>query len=182
MTGTDLTEALKARPAAAEELKRLLASAVPAAQSTVRPDGELEVHVPPADILAAARVLARATPNPLNYLSCVSGVDWPDRGKIEIVYTLHSMPRPVAKVSLRVEVDRDLDGSTRASTPSLVSVWPTAGFQEREVFDLFGVRFVNHPDLRRILLDESFVGHPLRKDFVDQRPEHRRVTREDYQP
>lgn len=178
-------ELRQARTAAAEALAAGLAQAVPSARTTVRPDGELEVRVAPEDLLPAARYLSQAAPHPLNYLSCVTGVDWPDRGVIEVVYTLHSMPDPTAKVSLRTECSRDLgepEGSSRPSVPSLVSVWPTAEFHEREVFDLFGIGFEGHPDLRRILLDESFVGHPLRKDFVDQRPPHRRVTREDYRP
>jgi len=166
------------RLTAAESLKAYLSSAVPSAETTVRPDGELEVRVPAESLLEAARALAVAAPYPLNYLSCVSGVDWPERGRVEVVYTLHSLPGP-AKVSLRVETERDLD---KAEVPSLVSVWPTADFQEREIFDLFGVKFTGHPNLKRILLDEAFVGHPLRKDFVDQRQPHRRVTREDYQP
>lgn len=171
------TELKQARAAAAEALQPGVAKAAPSAQMTIRPDGEFEVRVPAAELLAAARHLAQAQPHPLNYLSCVTGVDWPERNVVEVVYSLHSMPDPVAKVSLRVEAERD-----SGSVPSLVSVWSTADFQEREVFDLFGVRFEGHPDLRRILLDESFVGHPLRKDFVDKRPPARRVTREDYQP
>jgi NADH-quinone oxidoreductase subunit C len=179
VTGKDL---LESRIAAAEDLKRRLASAIPEAETAIRPDGELDVRTPVGRVLAAARFLATAGPYPLNYLSCVSGVDWPERGKIEIVYTLYSIPRPVAKVSLRVETDRALDGPQGEAPPSLTSVWPTAGFHEREIYDLFGVKFGGHPDLRRILLDESFAGHPLRKDFVDLRPERRRVTRGDYQP
>ncbi len=175
MSARDLTQR---RLAAGEAVKEYLASRVPSAEMAVRPDGELEVRVPAADLVAAARALAEAKPLPLNYLSCVSGVDWPDRGRIEVVYSLYSMPDPAAKVSLRVETDRELG---KASVPSLTSVWPTAEFHEREVYDLFGVRFEGHPDLRRILLDESFVGHPLRKDFVDQRPPRSRVTREGYQ-
>jgi NADH-quinone oxidoreductase subunit C len=167
------------RTVAGEAIQNLLASRAPSAQTTLRPDGELEVRVPATALVATARLLAAAEPLALNYLSCVSGVDWLERGRIEVVYTLHSMPDPAAKVSLRVETDRELG---LAGVPSLTSVWPTAGYQEREVFDLFGVKFEGHPDLRRILLGESFVGHPLRKDFVDQRPPHRRVTREDYQP
>ncbi len=187
MTETELKEA---RAAAAAAIKAELAKAVPAAESTVRPDGELQVKVQAADLVAAAKHLAGLEPYPLNYLSCVTGVDWPERNVIEVVYTVHSMPKPVAKVSLRIEAERGDEGSPAGdagrkptgSVPSLVSVWPTADYQEREIYDLFGVRFEGHPDLRRILLDDSFVGHPLRKDFVDQRPPHQRVTREDYQP
>ncbi|RJQ11693.1 MAG: NADH-quinone oxidoreductase subunit C [Bacillota bacterium] len=175
MTGGDLTEK---RTAAAEAIRSYLASSVPSADTAVRPDGELEVRVAPRDLLRAAQALAEAEPYPLRYLSCVSGVDWVERGRIEVVYSLYSMPGPEAKVSLRVETDRDV---ARASIPSLAGIWPTADFHEREIYDLLGVTFEGHPDLRRILLDESFVGHPLRKDFVDQRPAARRVTRGDYQ-
>lgn len=168
------------RLAAAEALKGYLGEHVPSAQATVRPDGELEVRVPAEDLVAAARALASdGAPCRLNYLSCVSGVDWPDRGRLEVVYTLHSIPDPSAKVSLRVEADR---AAEKPTVPSLVSVWPTADFHEREIYDLFGVWFDGHPNLKRILLEEPFEGHPLRKDFVDERPPHRRVTREDYQP
>lgn len=173
------TDLRSARLAAAAVLQAELASRVPSARTTVRPDGELEVRVEPSELRQAAEVLRTAGSHPLNYLSCVSGVDWPDRGVIEVVYTLHSMPDPSTKASLRSEVARDADPPV---LPSLAEVWPTAGFQEREVYDLLGVRFEGHPDLRRILLDESFVGYPLRKDFVDTRPPRRRVTREDYQP
>jgi NADH-quinone oxidoreductase subunit C len=166
------------RLAASEALRAHLGTAVPGAEAVVRPDGELDVRVRAADLEAAARVLAGRAPHPLNYLACVTGLDWPERGRLEVVYTLYSLPGP-AKVHLRVEVDRSLE---RPSVPSLTSVWPTAEFQEREVFDLLGVWFEGHPDLRRILLKEDFEGHPLRKDFVDRRPPWRRVTREDYQP
>lgn len=168
---------LEQRTAVAEALKAVLASAVPSATATVRADGELEVRVPAADLVAAARALAGATPQALNYLSCVSGVDWPERGKLEVVYHVHAMPG-AAKASLRVETDR---AAAEPTVPSLVEVWPTADLQEREVYDLFGVRFAGHPDLRRVLLSDKFEGHPLRKDFVDNRPERRCVTREDYQ-
>jgi len=143
----------------------------------VRPDGELVARVPAGDLVAAARALASAEPHPLNYLSCVTGVDWPDEDELEVVWSLHSLPGP-AKVSLRVRVDR---GAGEPTVPSLAGVWPTAEYQERETFDLFGIRFSGHPDLCRILLKEDFEGHPLRKDFADQRPARRRVTREDYQ-
>jgi NADH:ubiquinone oxidoreductase subunit C len=164
--------------AASEALKTYLASAVPAAEASLRPDGELDVRVAPSDLVAAARILASAEPHALNYLSCVTGLDWPERGRLEVVYTAGSLPGP-ARAHLRVEVDR---GQPKPTVPSLVTVWPSADYQEREVYDLLGVWFRGHPDLRRILLAEGFEGHPLRKDFVDQRPPRRRVTREDYQP
>ncbi|MCL6549210.1 MAG: NADH-quinone oxidoreductase subunit C, partial [Alicyclobacillus sp.] len=84
MTGGDLTEK---RTAAAEALRSYLLSRVPTADTVIRPDGELEVRVAPRDLLQAAQALAEAEPHPLRYLSCVSGVDWVERGRIEVVYT-----------------------------------------------------------------------------------------------
>jgi len=166
------------RAAASEALTAYLASNAPRAEGGLRPDGELDVRVSPDELLATARVLASAEPVALNYLSCVTGLDHSERGRLEVVYTLSSLPGP-ARAHLRVEVDRNL---ARPTVPSLVRIWPTAEYQEREVYDLLGVWFEGHPDLRRILLREDFQGHPLRKDFVDNRSPRRRVTREDYQP
>jgi len=166
------------RSSTARALRDHLAGAAPFAETDVRPDGEVVVRVPPDKAVAAAEALAGFQPHPLNYLSCVSGVDRPDEDQIEVVYTVHSLPGP-AKASLRVRVDRKAE---RPSLPSLVQVWPAADYHEREVYDLLGVWFEGHPDLRRILLAETFEGHPLRKDFVQNRPPRRRVTREDYQP
>jgi len=146
------------RRAVSEKLQSLVASAVPAAQAEIRPDGELAVRVPAGDVTAAARALASAEPHPLAYLSCVSGVDWPSDNEFEVVWTAHSLPGP-AKASLRVRVDRN---AAEPTVPSLSSVWPTADF------------------LRRILLRDDFPGHPLRKDFEDERPARERVTKEDY--
>ena len=105
-----------------------------------------------------------------DYLSQVTAVDWPDR--FELVYTLYHLQdwqRHVAEdpegpkgIVLRVNLPR----VDEPRVVSLISVWPGADFQEREVYDMFGIRFVGHPDLRRILLDDDFPGFPLRKDFT----------------
>lgn len=87
------------------------------------------------------------------------GVDYPDRvERFEVVYHLLSMTR---NVRLRVKVATD----ERQPVPSLVEVYPAAGWFEREAFDMYGVLFSGHPDLRRLLTDYGFEGHPLRKDF-----------------
>ena len=96
-----------------------------------------------------------------DWLECLTGTDYPERGQIHVAYHLWSYTRrhrAVVKVLLPREdpVMRTLSG-----------VWPVAIWQERECFDLLGVRFVGHPDLRRILLPDDWVGHPLRKDFVE---------------
>jgi NADH-quinone oxidoreductase subunit C len=94
------------------------------------------------------------------YLDCLSGVDWKDR--FEVVYNLSSLRFP-AKVHLRATTPHD-DPRVR----SVASLWATANWHEREAWDLLGIRFDGHPDLRRILLPEDWVGHPLRKDYVDE--------------
>jgi NADH-quinone oxidoreductase subunit C/D len=95
-----------------------------------------------------------------NYLSSVTGVDLIDENKMEVVYHAFSIEKGGGPVVLKVQVDRD-----QAQVPSLVPIWPGASFQEREAWDLFGIRFEGHPDLRRILLWEGFEGHPMRKDW-----------------
>jgi NADH-quinone oxidoreductase subunit C len=82
-----------------------------------------------------------------------------DGPRFEVVYLLHSLPHN-HRVRLKVRVDED-----DAVVPSAVDLWPIANWLEREVWDMFGVRFAGHPDLRRLLMYEEFVGHPLRKDY-----------------
>lgn len=89
----------------------------------------------------------------------VCGVDFPDRReRFEVVYHLLSMTR---NARLRVKVTTD----ETTPVPSVVSVYPSADWFERETFDMYGVLFSDHPDMRRILTDYGFQGHPLRKDF-----------------
>jgi NADH/F420H2 dehydrogenase subunit C len=93
------------------------------------------------------------------YLSCVTGVDYPrPPAHVEIVYHLFRTQGGPLTISVRADRDDPV-------VPSLVSVWPSANFQEREAWDLMGIHFRGHPDLRRILLWEGFAGHPLRKDW-----------------
>ncbi len=104
----------------------------------------------------------------LNYLSNLTCVDWPDR--FEAVYHLCSM-QGGGQLALKVPVAKD-----KAIVPSLTGIFPGADLQEREVWDMFGLRFAGHPNLRRILMWEGFAGHPLRKDWreayyeQDQKP------------
>jgi NADH-quinone oxidoreductase subunit D/NADH-quinone oxidoreductase subunit C/D len=97
-----------------------------------------------------------------NYLSSVTGVDLIEDNKLEVVYHAYSIEKGGGPVVFKVQVDRD-----DPVVPSLVAVWPGADFQEREAFDMFGVRFDGHPDLRRILTWDGFHGHPLRKDWKE---------------
>jgi len=82
-----------------------------------------------------------------------------DGPRFEVVYHLYSLPHN-HRVRLKVRVDED-----DAVVPSAVPLWPIANWLEREVWDMFGVRFAGHPDLRRLLMYEEFVGHALRKDY-----------------
>jgi NADH-quinone oxidoreductase subunit C len=99
-------------------------------------------------------------------LSNLSGVDYPKDGHIQVVYHLFSYRHRHGFV-LKVNAVRD-----DPVVPSLADVWSHANWQEREVFDLLGVRFTGHPDLRRILMPEDWPGHPLRKDFVEPAEYH----------
>ncbi len=97
----------------------------------------------------------------LDFLEDETAVDWPKRNVIEVVYHLVSYThRHVFK--LKVEADR-----AAPSVPTVEGVWKTANWFEREIFDLFGVDFPGHPDLRRIMLPDDWIGHPLRKDYQE---------------
>lgn len=97
-----------------------------------------------------------------NYLSSVTGVDQIEDNKLEVVYHTYNIDQGGTAVVLHVQVDRDAP-----DVPSLVPVYPGADFQEREAFDMFGIQFNGHPDLRRILTWDGFQGHPLRKDWKE---------------
>ena len=112
-----------------------------------------------------------------NFLNCITGVDYfePDPKKaakvawqphLELVYHLWSLPNKVSLV-LKVMLPRWKDGQEGEipEVPSVSHIWRTADWHEREVYDLSGVRFVGHPNLRRILCPEDWVGYPLRKDY-----------------
>jgi len=96
-----------------------------------------------------------------DYCEDVTGIDWPARKLIEVVYHLFSLQHR-HQIVLKVEVDR-----AQPSVPSVQGVWKAANWLEREVYDMLGVDFVGHPDMRRILLPDDWVGHPLRKDYQE---------------
>ena len=121
---------------------------------------ELTVWVDRTNLREACRMLKSDPQLQYNALSDITGVDWyPNEPRFEVVYQLFSIPN---KKYLRLKVR--LSGSD-ASVDSLVPIWPGANFFEREVFDLFGVRFDGHPNLIRIMMPDDWEGHPLRKDY-----------------
>ena len=120
--------------------------------------GQTSLEIAPAQIVEVCRFLRDQ--QQFNRLSGVTAVDWyPTEPRFEIVYLLHSIERN-ERLRLKCRLPSD-----RAEIDSVTSVWPGANWYEREVFDLFGVVFLNHPDLRRIMMPEDWEGHPLRKDY-----------------
>lgn len=102
-------------------------------------------------------------------LACISAIDnGPEIGTIDVVYTFNSIPLEQL-LHLKIVVERE---ASKCIIPSIASIWQTADWHEREAFDLVGVKFSNHPDLRRILLPADWKGHPLRKDYTEQQIYH----------
>ncbi len=120
----------------------------------------LEVRVAPEQLVLLCQFLETEPELDFNFLRCLSAVDWLEEGEFEVVYHLFSF-RHRHELVLKVRVPR-----SNPKVPSVTSVWRTANWHEREAFDLMGIVFEGHPDLRRILLPEGWVGHPLRKDYI----------------
>ncbi|WEX07560.1 NADH-quinone oxidoreductase subunit C [Chelativorans sp. AA-79] len=121
--------------------------------------GELTVVIEPGDIVDVLTFLKSDVQCQFFAFVDISGVDYPAREKrFEVVYHLLS-PRQNHRIRVKVSVDEE------TPIPSTVDVFPAANWYEREIYDLYGVLFTGHPDLRRILTDYGFEGHPLRKDF-----------------
>jgi NADH-quinone oxidoreductase subunit C len=99
-------------------------------------------------------------------LMCLSGIDYGDR--LAVAYHLHSM-RHRHRICIKANLPREAGA---ARLPSVVAVWPAANWHEREAYDLLGIVFEGHPDLRRILLPDDWPGHPLRKDYEFPREWH----------
>jgi NADH-quinone oxidoreductase subunit C len=152
---TDL-EQLKAHPAVA-----CLLAWNPAAVTGVKFDrDEMTVYVDRSNIREACTLLRDSAECDFNFLSDITCVDWyPAEPRFEVVYHLLSIAKK-ERVRLKVKLD-----SASPAVESLTSMWPGANYFEREVFDLFGIRFNGHPYLRRLLMPEDWEGHPLRKDY-----------------
>jgi NADH-quinone oxidoreductase subunit C len=178
-----------------EEIKARIEQAVPAVRLEIVPNAspcaQHSLLVDTAHAMAVARFLRDDSCLRLDFASNVTGIDWPERtvkekirvkktvngveseveeivghfvpGFLEVVYHLFSMELKHGPLILRIRTENRAD---RNQVPSLTPVWRSAEFQEREVFDLFGVVFDGHPDLRRILMWDGFQDHPMRKDYV----------------
>ncbi|HEY4379841.1 MAG TPA: NADH-quinone oxidoreductase subunit C [Acidobacteriaceae bacterium] len=163
---------------------QVLENGSPSAQHSLLVDAE---HA-----FAVARFLRDASDLRFDFCSNVTGVDWPPRelsekvkvkklvdgvekevdevkktsipGYLEVVYHLFSQELKEGPLPLRM---RTQDREAGVHLPSLTPIWRSAEFQEREIFDLFGVHFDGHPDLRRILMWDNFTDHPMRRDYVE---------------
>ena len=121
--------------------------------------GQLSIHVGTQRIVDVCNALKTDAETSFNYLSDLTCVHWPDNREapFEVIYNLYSIAKN-ERVRLKVATNDE-------GVDSVTGIWPAAEWPEREVYDLFGVVFHNHPDLRRILLPPDWEGHPLRKDY-----------------
>jgi NADH-quinone oxidoreductase subunit C len=181
---------------ALDRIKTRLEDAVPGARLEIvpndSPSGQRSLLVDNAHAAAVAERLRDDPELRLDYASNVTGVDWPEAelskkvkikrvvegieseveeirktlrpGYLEAVYHLYSMEKKHGPVILRMRTENRTD---KARLPSLTAVWRACEFQEREIYDLYGIVFDGHPDLRRILMWDGFQDHPMRKDYVE---------------
>ena len=178
-----------------EDIKAQIEAGVPGAVVTLIPNGSPSAQhslLLDNEHAREAALFLRDHPDlRLDFCSLMSGVDWPDTetsekikvkkivdgveteaeetrktkipGYLEAVYHLFSMEKKHGPVILRL---RTANRTDQTHVPSLTPIWRSAEFQEREAFDLYGIVFDGHPDLRRILMWDGFVDHPMRKDYI----------------
>ncbi len=140
------------------EIKSLLEKKFPGLEIKIINDG---LVLKPEDLPRVAKLLKESPESKLDYLSLITGVDYVEF--LESVYHLYSVEKRVGPVVLKVRVPR-----TSPKIPSLVPLYRGAEFQEREAYDMMGIVYEGHPDLRRIFMWEGFEGFPLRKDYVPE--------------
>ena len=140
-----------------EKLKTAFADDI---QSVQEFRGETTVYVKPAAIVTICAFLKDLPDAPFDYLVDVCGADnFTAEGRFEVIYNIYSL-RTKIRMRLKTRVE---ENSPRL--PSVTSVWPGADWPERETYDMFGIEFTGHPDLRRIYMPEEYAHYPLRKDF-----------------
>jgi NADH-quinone oxidoreductase subunit C len=187
-----------------EKIKAAIEVSVPGAAVEIvlnpSPSGQHSLRIAPSHAAEIARFLRDDEELALDFLSNVTGVDWPDKeitekvkvtrtvakavdgveqqveetveeprkriepGCLEVVYHLYSIEKKHGPVVIRM---RTVNRTDQVELPSLTPIWRSAEFQEREIFDLYGIVFKGHPDLRRLLMWEGFKDHPMRRDYVE---------------
>jgi len=140
-----------------EELKAFISAHTP--EVTFEETQFLNAIIPSEKIYPLAKYLRENPDADIDYLICLSGVDWKDH--FMVVYHMTSRKHKHTFVLKAKIADRN-----NAEIHTVCDIWRTAEFHEREVYDLFGIKFINHPDLRRLFLDDTW-GFPLRKDYTD---------------
>ncbi len=121
------------------------------------------IKIPGEDLLRVARNLMESPLTYFDMLSCITGIDnGVDAGTMEIAYNLYSIPFNI-QLMIKVILPRD-----KPEIESVSHIWRTADWHEREIFDMYGIQFLHHPDLRRILMPGDWEGYPLRKDYKHQ--------------
>jgi len=155
-----MSPAYQSRYPVAAEVRGAVEEAVPGSVAGVNEHrGEVTLLIEPEAIRKVCAFLRDAEAWRFNLLADIAGVDWPGRpNRFDVVYNLYSTVHN-RRLRLKVQVGED------QPVPSVVPLWRSANWHEREVFDMFGVPFDGHPDLRRLLMPEDWDGHPLRKDF-----------------
>ena len=150
-----------------EQIKDRIIAAFPGAQLEIVPNASPSAQ--PSLLLGhtQAREIAKFLRDDaellFDFASNATGVDWLKSGYLETVYHLYSMELGHGPLIIRLRTGNRTDDVT---LPSLTPVWRSCEFQEREIFDLFGIQFEGHPDLRRILMWDNFIDHPMRKDYA----------------
>jgi len=138
-----------------------LQSSLPEALQAAKFDrDELTLWIAPVKLIDALKLLRSSTSTRFTVLADLTALDWfPSEPRFEVVYSLLSYER---RERIRIKVKLN---SSAPSIESITGLWAGAAPFEREIFDLFGIRFQGHPDLRRILMPDDWEGHPLRKDY-----------------
>lgn len=156
-----------------ETIKSILSTEIDplVVKNTIENSTPIMLQVEAGQLLKVSQVLHRHEELYFDFLQCISGVDnGVEKGTMEVIYHLHSIPFNYF-LALQVIVPRP-EGNQLASVPSVASIWRTADWLERETYDLMGIQFTEHPDLRRILLPADWKGYPLRKDYQVQEYYH----------
>jgi NADH-quinone oxidoreductase subunit C len=156
---------------AIEKIKEIAAQVVPGAKieiiNSTPAAQQPALLVDREHIYAVGKFLKEDPRFQMDFCSCVTGVDYLPKadkpGCIEVVYHLYSTTQKQGPIVLKVRAPRELE---QCHVPSLTPLWRSCEFQEREAYDLYGVKFNGHPDLRRILMWDEFTDFPMRKDYT----------------
>ena len=144
-----------------EALQNLISSWIPELEFTEEGSQFLNISVKPEQLHQLLSQLKSNTETSFDYLFCLTGIDY--EKSLGVIYHLESIThRHIIVVKVQTE-DRE-----NPTFDSVCDIWKTADFHEREVFDFFGIKFNNHPNLKRLFLTDEWEGFPLRKDYVDE--------------